>query len=317
MEWSKIVLIIALILMSAICLKLLINDINRSKEIKYIGNKIRSIYNDSTSEKVLLRTSDKDMKELLINLNKVMEKNQKNESIYINNEEKMRKMLSNISHDIKTPLTVILGYAEMMREGNNLSEEDKKELLNLMKNKGEEVVNIINKFFNLSKLESGDNNIDISKVNVSEICRKSILEYYDMLNSNEIEVIINVPEKDIFFYTDEMNLSRILSNLISNSFKYGYEGKVIGLELSENKDNITIEVWDRGKGIDEVEKEKIFDRLYTLEDSRSKEFTGSGLGLTITKKLCEGMGGRIEVNSIPYSKTSFKVIIEKDNLRNK
>ncbi|MEG2868987.1 MAG: HAMP domain-containing sensor histidine kinase [Terrisporobacter sp.] len=317
MEWSKIVLIIALILMSAICLKLLINDINRSKEIKYIGNKIRSIYNDSTSEKVLLRTSDKDMKELLINLNKVMEKNQKNESIYINNEEKMRKMLSNISHDIKTPLTVILGYAEMMREGNNLSEEDKKELLNLMKNKGEEVVNIINKFFNLSKLESGDNNIDISKVNVSEICRKSILEYYDMLNSNEIEVIINVPEKDIFFYTDEMNLSRILSNLISNSFKYGYEGKVIGLELSENKDNITIEVWDKGKGIDEVEKEKIFDRLYTLEDSRSKEFTGSGLGLTITKKLCEGMGGRIEVNSIPYSKTSFKVIIEKDNLRNK
>lgn len=317
MEWSKIVLIIALILMSAICLKLLINDINRSKEIKYIGNKIRSIYNDSTSEKVLLRTSDKDMKELLINLNKVMEKNQKNESIYINNEEKMRKMLSNISHDVKTPLTVILGYAEMMREGNNLSEEDKKELLNLMKNKGEEVVNIINKFFNLSKLESGDNNIDISKVNVSEICRKSILEYYDMLNSNEIEVIINVPEKDIFFYTDEMNLSRILSNLISNSFKYGYEGKVIGLELSENKDNITIEVWDKGKGIDEVEKEKIFDRLYTLEDSRSKEFTGSGLGLTITKKLCEGMGGRIEVNSIPYSKTSFKVIIEKDNLRNK
>ncbi|MGL4571066.1 MAG: sensor histidine kinase [Clostridium sp.] len=317
MEWSKIALIIALILMSAICLKLLINDINRSKEIKYIGNKIRSIYNDSTSEKVLLRTSDKDMKELLINLNKVMEKNQKNESIYINNEEKMRKMLSNISHDIKTPLTVILGYAEMMREGNNLSEEDKKELLNLIKNKGEEVVNIINKFFNLSKLESGDNNIEIAKVNVSEICRKSILEYYDMLNSNEIEVIIDVPEKDIFFYTDEINLSRILSNLISNSFKYGYEGKVIGLELREDIDNITIEVWDKGKGIDEVEKEKIFDRLYTLEDSRSKEFTGSGLGLTITKKLCEGIGGRIEVNSIPYSKTSFKVIIEKDNLRNK
>ena len=317
MEWSKIALIIALILMSAICLKLLINDINRNKEIKYIGNKIRSIYNDSTSEKVLLRTSDKDMKELLINLNKVMEKNQKNESIYINNEEKMRKMLSNISHDIKTPLTVILGYAEMMREGNNLSEEDKKELLNLIKNKGEEVVNIINKFFNLSKLESGDNNIEIAKVNVSEICRKSILEYYDMLNSNEIEVIIDVPEKDIFFYTDEINLSRILSNLISNSFKYGYEGKVIGLELREDIDNITIEVWDKGKGIDEVEKEKIFDRLYTLEDSRSKEFTGSGLGLTITKKLCEGIGGRIEVNSIPYSKTSFKVIIEKDNLRNK
>lgn len=317
MSGVTISLIIAIIVLLVICFRLLLNNINRNKEIKYIANKIKSIYNNSTSERVLLRTDDKDMKELLINLNKVLEKNQKNESIFINNEEKMRKMLSNISHDIKTPLTVILGYAEMLREGNNLSEEQKNDLLKLIKDKGEEVVLIINKFFNLSKLESGDNDIDIEKVNISEICRKSILEYYDILNSNGIDVDINIPDKEIYIYTDGLYLSRILSNLISNSFKYGYEGNIIGLSLTEDKKSITIEVWDKGKGIDEIEKEKIFDRLYTLEDSRSKEFSGSGLGLTITKKLCERIGGKIEVNSIPYKKTSFKVIIKKDNLRNK
>lgn len=317
MSGVTISLIIAVIVLLVICFRLVLNNIKRNKEIKYIANKINSIYNNSTSERVLLRTDDKDMKELLINLNKVLEKNQKNESIFINNEEKMRKMLSNISHDIKTPLTVILGYAEMLREGNNLSEEQKNDLLKLIKDKGEEVVLIINKFFNLSKLESGDNDIDIEKVNISEICRKSILEYYDILNSNGIDVDINIPDKDIYIYTDGLYLSRILSNLISNSFKYGYEGNIIGLSLTEDKKSITIEVWDKGKGIDEIEKEKIFDRLYTLEDSRSKEFSGSGLGLTITKKLCERIGGEIEVNSIPYEKTSFKVIIKKDNLRNK
>lgn len=317
MSGVTISLIIAVILLLVICFRLVLNNIKRNKEIKYIANKINSIYNNSTSERVLLRTDDKDMKELLINLNKVLEKNQKNESIFINNEEKMRKMLSNISHDIKTPLTVILGYTEMLREGNNLSEEQKNDLLKLIKDKGEEVVLIINKFFNLSKLESGDNDIDIEKVNISEICRKSILEYYDILNSNGIDVDINIPDKEIYIYTDGLYLSRILSNLISNSFKYGYEGNIIGLNLTEDKKSITIEVWDKGKGIDEIEKEKIFDRLYTLEDSRSKEFSGSGLGLTITKKLCERIGGEIEVNSIPYEKTSFKVIIKKDNLRNK
>lgn len=317
MSGVTISLIIAVIVLLVICFRLVLNNIKRNKEIKYIANKINSIYNNSTSERVLLRTDDKDMKELLINLNKVLEKNQKNESIFINNEEKMRKMLSNISHDIKTPLTVILGYAEMLREGNNLSEEQKNDLLKLIKDKGEEVVLIINKFFNLSKLESGDNDIDIEKVNISEICRKSILEYYDILNSNGIDVDINIPDKEIYIYTDGLYLSRILSNLISNSFKYGYEGNIIGLSLTEDKKSITIEVWDKGKGIDEIEKEKIFDRLYTLEDSRSKEFSGSGLGLTITKKLCERIGGEIEVNSIPYEKTSFKVIIKKDNLRNK
>lgn len=317
MSGVTISLIIAVIILLVICFRLLLNNINRNKEIKYIANKIKSIYNNSTSERVLLRTNNKDMKELLINLNKVLEKNQKNESIFINNEEKMRKMLSNISHDIKTPLTVILGYTEMLREGNNLSEEQKSDLLKLIKDKGEEVVLIINKFFNLSKLESGDNDIDIEKVNISEICRKSILEYYDILNSNGIDVDINIPDKDIYIYTDGLYLSRILSNLISNSFKYGYEGNIIGLSLTEDKKSIYIEVWDKGKGIDEIEKEKIFDRLYTLEDSRSKEFSGSGLGLTITKKLCERIAGEIEVNSIPYEKTSFKVTIKKDNLRNK
>ena len=317
MSGVTISLIIAVIVLLVICFRLVLNNIKRNKDIKYIANKINSIYNNSTSERVLLRTDDKDMKELLINLNKVLEKNQKNESIFINNEEKMRKMLSNISHDIKTPLTVILGYAEMLREGNNLSEGQKNDLLKLIKDKGEEVVLIINKFFNLSKLESGDNDIDIEKVNISEICRKSILEYYDILNSNGIDVDINIPDKDIYIYTDGLYLSRILSNLISNSFKYGYEGNIIGLSLTEDKKSITIEVWDKGKGIDEIEKEKIFDRLYTLEDSRSKEFSGSGLGLTITKKLCERIGGGIEVNSMPYENTSFKVIIKKDNLRNK
>lgn len=139
------------------------------------------------------------------------------------------------------------------------------------------------------------------------------MSFYDILTNKGFEVNINIPSENIYALVNEEAMDRILNNLISNVIRYGYEGKCLGLNLSGDKEWVYIDIWDRGRGIDEIHKERIFERLYTLEDSRNKEFQGSGLGLTITKRLVESMNGEITLSSTPYEKTTFSMKLKRIN----
>ena len=98
-----------------------------------------------------------------------------------------------------------------------------------------------------------------------------------------------------------------MQNLLSNALRYGSDGKYLGLFLREEENHVYIDVADKGKGIDRESAAHVFDRLYTMEDSRNREIQGTGLGLTIAKNLAKAMGGDIILNSIPYEKTVFTV----------
>ena len=149
--------------------------------------------------------------------------------------------------------------------------------------------------------------IEISKVNINELCRKKILEYYDILSSKDFKVFIVIPENIYYALANPVEMERVLDNLLSNAIKYGADGKMVGLEVKADKEHIYIVVSDQGKGIDEIHKEHVFDRMYTMDDSRNSRYQGSGLGLTITKTLVEKMGGEILLESTPYHRTSFTV----------
>lgn len=128
-----------------------------------------------------------------------------------------------------------------------------------------------------------------------------------------MEVLIDIPEKDLFVLGNEDAIVRILNNLISNSIRYGSDGKYLGIIINDDEGVITVSIIDKGKGIDEKYKEEVFERIFTLEDSRSKTYQGSGLGLTITKSLVESLGGHMNLNSIPYVKTVFSFTLNKFN----
>lgn len=281
--------------------------------IRYIYEKLNNVIEADSSEKILLFTHDKEIRNLLTQINNLLEHKQKNLANYIRVEASMRKMLSNISHDLKTPLTVVIGYIETINGDNNMNDIERSMLLLKVKSKAQEVLGLINKFFDLAKLESGDNDIEIKKINLNEICRKNILGFYDVLTSKGLEVSIEIPDSTIYCLGNEEALDRILNNLISNSIKYGSEGKVLGLKVYSDEQKGVIEVWDKGKGISEVHKDRVFERMYTLEDSRNKSYESSGLGLTITKRLVERLGGEISLNSVPYAKTTFSVCLKKVN----
>ena len=276
---------------------------HRSVNLKYIHEKLNSIIVNNTSEKLLVFTEDKELIPILIEINKLLDHNQKILADYSKAEITMKKMLSNISHDLKTPLTVVLGYIETIKLDSNISSEEMEPLLSKVENKTKEVLELINKFFDLAKLESGDTDILLTRINMNEVCRKNILAFYDILTNKGFEVIIDIPENNIYSLGNEEALDRIINNLISNVIKYGNEGMVLGLALRSDEEYVYVEVWDKGKGISETHKDKVFERMYTLEDSRNKLYQGSGLGLTITKRLVEKLNGEIILKSKPYEKT--------------
>lgn len=300
-------LVILFICSAAVNIFLFRSRLNLRTEIKYIRNKLRKVVNEETGERLLLNTEDKYIKSLLIQINRLLDHNQKIKGNYNSIELSMRKMLSNISHDLKTPLTVILGYIEMINNDKSLTSEKVMSLLKTVNLKTVEVLALINRFFELVKLESGDKKLNSSRIDICEVSRKIILDYYEILISKEFEVVIDIPDDSVFVSGDEDAIERVLNNLITNAIQYGSDGKMVGLKIRITDHDVFVEISDKGKGINEMHKDRVFERMYTLEDSRNTNYQGSGLGLTITKRLVEQMEGSISLNSVPFKETTFSV----------
>ncbi|MEB8570919.1 HAMP domain-containing histidine kinase [Bacillus cereus] len=284
---------------------------NSSKNLRYTYEKLESIVNDKTGEKLLVMTDDLELQKLLVAINQLLDAKQKTNADHAKVEISMRKMLSNISHDLKTPLTVILGYTEMLNKDKTINKEEQQILLEKVHTKTLEVMELIHKFFDLAKLESGDKAIEMTKVNMNEVCREKILSFYDLVTTKGFQVHIDIPERNIYALGNVEVLGRVLNNLISNAITYGDDGKALGMTLRDDETSVYIDVWDKGKGIDESHIDKVFERMYTLEDSRNRLYQGSGLGLTITKRLVEAMDGKINLSSKPYEKTIFTIVLTK------
>ncbi len=275
-------------------------------KLKEITDKLSDILEQDTDEQVMVFTDHKVLMDLCGQINLLLLDRQKMKADFRKQEIASKKMLSNISHDIKTPLTVILGYLEIMRLSNY---EDT--TLQKVEAKAKQVMELIDQFFTLAKLEAGDKNIEMTKLNINELCKENVLSYYELLMQKDFTVDIAIPEQTIFVQGDKESINRILCNLLTNAIRYGSDGKYIGLFLREDLDFVYIDIIDKGKGIEKQFAASVFERLYTMEDSRNRSIQGNGLGLTIARNLARQMGGDILLQSEPKVQTSFTVKLRK------
>src|SRR5690606_2575268 len=279
--------------------------ITLKKKLTQMSMELVRIVENESAEKLLIHTDQSVVKKLLIGINRLLDHNQRVIADYNRTKDSLKKMTSNMSHDMRTPLTVILGYVERLKHDQVMTGEQREEIIGRLHSKIENIIVLLNQFFELFKLESEDYTMPLSRLCMNEVCRKSVLEHYELLQSKQLKVEIDIPEENLYMLGNETAVQRILSNLISNAIRYGSDGGVFGLTLREAGDQVEIEVWDRGKGIDEIHQSRVFDRLYTLDDARNPNFQGSGIGLSITKQLTEAMKGTIRLSSKPYEKTAF------------
>lgn len=305
-----LLLVIAVLICIVLCQRFAFHR-GTQESLRSISGKLKEINETGSDEKILIFTDNPELKELAAQINAVLEKHQKVKADFRRSEIASKKMLSNISHDLKTPMTVILGYLEIMR----LNGSDTDNMLSKAELKARNMLELMNEFFTLAKLESGDMDIGLSNVDAAEICRESILDFYEILTGQGFQVDVLLPEEPVYALGDSDSIKRILSNLISNAIRYGYEGKYLGIALRAEEDSVFIDVTDKGKGIDKLFAESVFDRLFTMEDSRSRSVQGNGLGLTIAKSLAGQLGGTLTLESVPYENTTFTLRLRKKFVR--
>ncbi|AWZ48958.1 sensor histidine kinase [Clostridiaceae bacterium 14S0207] len=296
-------MIYILIITNIIVILLLLNE---KIKTKIITKRLKNIIKEDSRERVKSCNLSTDKKELVKQINKFLDKYHEVSIDNKNFKEQHQKMISNISHDIRTPLTALMGYVDLLSDNLN-SKEKYEEYLEIIKERGNVLKELMEEFFQMAKLECDDKEIIIERFNISEVVRQNIITFMNEINKKNIIPQINIGDEEIFVLGNKKGTNRIITNLISNSLKYGYEGNIIGIDLIKDSNWVEISIWDRGKGINKNEIPYIFDRLYTVEKSRNRKFQGSGLGLSIVKSLVENMNGDIKVESIPYEKTIFTV----------
>ena len=220
-------------------------------------------------------------------------------------EQAQKTMISNVSHDLRTPLTSILGYLQVLQTDGSLTKREGNEYLSIIMKKSESLYSLLESFFELSKLEADTEHITPTRLNIDEESENALSTLYREFNAKDIVTVIDLPESPLYGWGDRGYLQRILDNLLTNAIRHGRDAKEIGISARRADGRIFVLVWDTGEGIDEKDIPFVFDRLYMSDESRRRNLGGSGLGLAIARRLVERLGGEINARSEPGVQTEF------------
>jgi signal transduction histidine kinase len=212
-------------------------------------------------------------------------------------ERAQNAMISNISHDLRTPLTSILGYVQALQTDTSLSDRDRTEYLSIIGRKSESLYLLMESFFELSKIDADTAPIPATKININEETENALSALYREFREKGIEPVIDIPAENLLVWGNRGYIQRILDNLLINAIRHGAHADEIGVSARREGVKIIVSVWDTGDGIEEKDLPFIFDRLYVSDESRKRKPGGSGLGLAIAKRLVERLGGEIEAKS--------------------
>jgi len=224
----------------------------------------------------------------------------------IKNIDKVKKnLVTNVSHELKTPLTSINGFAEILFESEK--DEKRKHYLEIILKNIKRMISIVNDLLDLSRLEEHPESVVKNNVNLIEICKQVIDIFKYKAEEKGIFLNFKAFDNNVNVYGDPYLLEQLVNNLVDNALKYTDRGGV-SVSVKLEKDDVVLEVEDTGIGIPEDKQEKIFERFYVVDKSRSRKSGGTGLGLSIVKHIVEIHNAKISVKSSPYEGSLFRVV---------
>ena len=218
-------------------------------------------------------------------------------------EENNKQLMTSLSHDVRTPLTTLIGYLDAAHKGI-VTGKDKDDYIETARRKAHDLKEYIDVLFDWFKLNSDEFVIAMDKVETVELTRNILIDWIPVFEDKQIDYSIDIPEQPFWVKLDSDAYMRILNNLIQNVISHSHADK-IGISLSKQHKNIKILVMDNGIGIEKEDLKHIFERLYKCDKGRSEK--GSGLGLSIVHQLVEKMNGTITVESVEGEGTTFKI----------
>ncbi|MDK8642993.1 HAMP domain-containing sensor histidine kinase [Niallia taxi] len=220
--------------------------------------------------------------------------------------ESRSEFFSNISHELRTPMTSIEGYAKVLKEKLYDSEEEKEQYLDIIHQESIRLTRIIGDLFELSKIEEGKIGFHFEWIDLSEVLNSAIQKTKWRAQEKGLDMRAYIQPDLPFVYCDGHRMAQVFMNLLDNAIRYTEQG-TISAKMTKENDVVKISVEDTGIGIPEDELTYIFERFYRVEKSRSREFGGTGLGLAIVKNLVEQQGGSIRAFSEVGKGTRFEI----------
>ena len=231
----------------------------------------------------------------------------KNERLARENEQKKDELIVYLAHDIKTPLTSMIGYLSLLSEIKDMPQEQKNRYIDIALDKSYRLEDLINELFDVARFNSEKIVLEKEEINLNLMLEQIADDFYPTLKEMNKKINFTSDEKTIL-YADPDKLSRVFNNLIKNAVNYSKENTDIDISILNKENQATVKITNKGKQIPKEKLDKIFEKFYRLDSSRTAKTGGSGLGLAIAKEIVELHGGRIYAES-DMKETTFSVIL--------
>lgn len=262
------------------------------RQIRELVEALADVKNGNGNRRILART-DQVLSPLVYEINDIVCMYEEKIVILQQMEETSKQLMTDISHDVRTPLTTLIGYLDAVHRGSVTGIEREK-YIETARRKAYDLKEYIDALFDWSKLSSDEFSVTIKRVELAELTRNIMIDWIPILEDHKIEYSIEIPECAVTVNLDSDSYRRIINNLLQNSISHSHADCIV-VALIEREAEIQISVADNGVGIQKEDLTRIFSRLYKCDKGRGER--GSGLGLSIACRLAEKMGGRLTVDS--------------------
>ena len=223
-------------------------------------------------------------------------------------EETKNELITNVAHDLRTPLTSIIGYIDIVNNMPDLTEAQRSEYLKITWEKARKLEKLINELFSFTKISYGGMPMHMEKIDLIKLLEQEVDELYPTFKDNELECVLETDTDSCMVMADGEQLVRVFDNLLGNAVKYGRYGKMIRVRTVTEQSQIRIQVVNYGSVIPAENLPFLFEKFYKVDTSRQPSSEGTGLGLAIAKSIVESHGGSIFVKS-SFDGTVFEVIL--------
>lgn len=276
-----------------ILIVLLIIFILKTKEINRLTLELKKLNREGKIEKLRLSLPNKNIENLIAEINTLIDDKRKMENIYKEKDIELREAIANMSHDLRTPLTSIMGYVYLLND-DKLDKEERKEYLKIIEKRSLVLNDLITNFYGLSRIQADQYEIKFESVNLELVLGEIIAAFYETLDYKFGEPEINIEEGLGPVLGDKQALNRIFTNLIENIIKHG-EGEV-KISLKKKNKYIVMEFSNKAEELEPKDVNRIFEKFFTKDRMRTGQNTG--LGLAIVKLLVEKQGQKIEAKKV-------------------
>lgn len=273
------------------------------KQIAEMTDALVDVKNGNGNRRILSATNELTAP-LAYEINEIVVSYESRLSIVRQTEETNRQLMTSLSHDVRTPLTTLIGYLDAAHKGI-VTGKDRDDYIETARRKAHDLKEYIDVLFDWFKLNSNEFAMDINIVEAAELTRNILIDWIPIFEDKQIDYNIDIPEQPFRVKLDTDGYMRILNNLIQNVISHSHADK-IEIILSKQEKNMQIRLADNGIGIEKEDLKHIFERLYKCDKGRSEK--GSGLGLSIAHQLVEKMNGTITANSTQGTGTEFTLL---------